>query len=379
MMNAMVKRVVTAYLSLALLLAPGASVLAEEKEDEMPPILTLEESLERAVRNSFQFRIAVERSEQAYIIREKAVEDWDEMDPIIPWLDYLTALDVTQKDLQWRMSSREIELLEDRIEYDVMRTYYDILREEAARDFAVLAVEHAKKGAARADIMHRVGALSGHELQKARSGLRDALNTLQVSEQELEKAYEGLNRMIGFALRERPLLVDVPEWNLLRDLGIGLYVARATDNNTAIWLAEQQVELARYDKKMHQQYDALDEMPVGVPGRGEPTEAKEKNVTIAQYQYYDTKRQIEINVRDIYRTVRMLEEEYDRTFNSLKDVERELRAMEVRLEAGQVTPYDLLDFQISWEQLVLQQQSMLFEHELLKYILRKPWVLSGSR
>ncbi len=190
-----------------LLLVPGAWTLAEGKEQEVSVALTLEESLERAVRNSFQVRIALERSEQAYIIREKAVENWDEMDPIIPWLDYLTALEVTQKDLQWRMSQREMELLVDRIEYDVKRAYYDIFREEAARDLAVLTVEHAEKRAARAALMHSFGVLNSNELQKARSGFQDALDGLEVREQELKRAYEGLNRMIGFSREE-----NAPFW-----------------------------------------------------------------------------------------------------------------------------------------------------------------------
>jgi len=374
----MIKKMTGVVLVLALILLVSPLALAEiENEEEERVTLTLEESIERAIRNSFQIRRAVTGSEKAYIVREKAREDWDDMDPIIPTLDYLMALNVTQKDLQWTMSLREIDLLKDRVGYDTTRYYYDIFREKAALEYAELELVRAEKNADRALIMHRLGTISRLDLQRAQSNLDSATAERRSREQDLQGAQERLNRLVGLPLQERPLLVDVPEWEPLRDLDVNIYVSRAMENNTALWLAEQQIELARYDIRMHRHYDLEGEALDPLTGP-EPIEAKEKNISMAEDDYRDTRRQIEQNTRDIYRSIRTMEQEKEKLMNRLEELDRELQAQQARYAAGLITAYDFFELEVAQVQVNIQETSLLLEHELLKLVIRKPWVLGGA-
>ncbi len=364
--------------TLILILSAGTSVLAvnENFEDEQIT-LTLEESIERVFGNSFQIRRAVTGSEKAYIVREKAMEDWDDMDPIIPTLEYLMSLNVIQKDLQWRMSQREIDLLKDRLGYDTTRLYLDIFREKAAVEYARQELERAEKNADRASILYRLGAASRLDYLRARSALENAAAELKSREQDLQGAYERLNRLLGLPLQERPLLVDVPDWEPLRDLGVNLYVARATENNIALWLAEQQIELARYDVKIHRQLDLEGEDTDPLRGP-EPLEAKEKSISMAEDDYRDTRRQLEQNTRDIYRSIRSMEQEKEKLMSRLEELERELQAQQARFAAGLVTAYDFFELEAAREQFTIQETNLLIEHELLKQVIQKPWVLGAA-
>ena len=365
-------------LMLVLILSAGTPVLAVNENDENEYIaLTLEESIERAIRNSFQIRRAVTGSERAYIVRERAREDWDDMDPIIPTLEYLMSLNVIQKDLQWRMSQREIDLLKDRLGYDTTRIYYDISRETAAVEYARQELERAEKNADRASVLYRLGAASRLDYLRARSALESAAAELKSREQDLQGAYERLNRLIGLSMQERPVLVDAPEWEPLRDLGVNLYVARATENNIALWLAEQQIELARYDVRIHQQLDLEGEDTDPLRGP-EPLEAKEKSISMAEDDYRDNRRQLEQNVRDIYRSIRSMEQEKEKLMSRLEELERELQAQQARFAAGLVTAYDFFELEAAREQFTIQETNLLIEHELLKQVIQKPWVLGGA-
>jgi len=365
-------------LTLVLIFSAGTPVLAVNENDENEYIaLTLEESIERAIRNSFQIRRAVTGSERAYIVRERAREDWDDMDPIIPTLEYLMSLNVIQKDLQWRMSQREIDLLKDRLGYDTTRLYLDISRETAAVEYARQELERAEKNADRASVLYRLGAASRLDYLRARSALESAAAELKSREQDLQGAYERLNRLIGLSMQERPVLVDAPEWEPLRDLGVNLYVARATENNIALWLAEQQIELARYDVRIHQQLDLEGEDTDPLRGP-EPLEAKEKSISMAEDDYRDNRRQLEQNVRDIYRSIRSMEQEKEKLMSRLEELERELQAQQARFAAGLVTAYDFFELEAAREQFTIQETNLLIEHELLKQVIQKPWVLGGA-
>ena len=373
----MIKPITALLLILVLPLIPGNLAMAENNSEEGRMTLSLEDSIERAIENSFQIRRAVTGSEKAYIVRQRAVEDWDDMDPIIPTLDYLLALNVLQKDLQWRMSRREIDLLEDRLAYDAMRLYYDIFKETAAVVNAQQELERTEKQAQRALVMFRLGAVSRLDYQRARSALDSTEAELISRKQDLQSAYERLNRLVGLPLQERPVLVDLPEWEPLRDMGVNVYVARSMDHNTALWLAEQQIELARYDVKMHRHFDLEEEDTDPLRGP-EPLEAKEKNISMAEDDYRDTIRQLEQNTRDIYRSIRSMEQEKEKLMNRLVEMERELQAQQARFAAGLVTAYDFFELEAALAQLKIQEKNLLLEHELLKYVIRKPWVLSGS-
>ncbi len=374
----MYKTIGALILTLVLILSAGTPVLAVNENDENEYIaLTLEESIERAIRNSFQIRRAVTGSERAYIVRERAREDWDDMDPIIPTLEYLMSLNVIQKDLQWRMSQREIDLLKDRLGYDTTRLYLDISRETAAVEYARQELERAEKNADRASVLYRLGAASRLDYLRARSALESAAAELKSREQDLQGAYERLNRLIGLSMQERPVLVDAPEWEPLRDLGVNLYVARATENNIALWLAEQQIELARYDVRIHQQLDLEGEDTDPLRGP-EPLEAKEKSISMAEDDYRDNRRQLEQNVRDIYRSIRSMEQEKEKLMSRLEELERELQAQQARFAAGLVTAYDFFELEAAREQFTIQETNLLIEHELLKQVIQKPWVLGGA-
>jgi len=299
------------------------------------------------------------------------------MDPIIPTLEYLMSLNVIQKDLQWRMSQREIDLLKDRLGYDTTRLYLDISRETAAVEYARQELERAEKNADRASVLYRLGAASRLDYLRARSALESAAAELKSREQDLQGAYERLNRLIGLSMQERPVLVDAPEWEPLRDLGVNLYVARATENNIALWLAEQQIELARYDVRIHQQLDLEGEDTDPLRGP-EPLEAKEKSISMAEDDYRDNRRQLEQNVRDIYRSIRSMEQEKEKLMSRLEELERELQAQQARFAAGLVTAYDFFELEAAREQFTIQETNLLIEHELLKQVIQKPWVLGGA-
>lgn len=365
-------------LALTLILLAGTSVLAANENEENEQItLTLEEAAEKAIGNSFQIRRAVTGSEKAYIVRQKAVEDRDDQSPIVPTLDYLLALNVAQKNIQWMMSLREIDLLRDRVAYDTTRLYYDIFREKAAQEFAAQELSRAEKNADKALVLYRLGPASRLDYQRAQSAMENAAADLRSREQDLQGAYERLNRLIGLPLQERPNLLDVPQWEPLRDLDVNVYVARANENNTALWLAEQQIEIARYDIKMHRHFNLGGEPADPLTGP-EPLEAKEKNILMTEDDFRDTRRQIEQNVRDIYRSIRIMEQEKEKLLNRIEELERELQAQQARFAAGLVTAYDFFELETAREQLNNQETNLLLEHELLKLVIRKPWILSGA-
>lgn len=332
--------------------------------------MTLEQAFELAVNSSNELKTTKIDIEKADKSLEKAAEA----------IDYIPAgggnQQATSAFTNWNraqtsyfMAQRQYEIKKETLEYNVRVAYNDILQKQEAKKVAQLTLEDKEFKKRVTDAKAKNGMASQFEVTQAASGIQEAKASLEASSKALEDAYTKLNNLLGKNANERYELVNKPVFEKSKNVDLETIVSQVVTGSSAVWLAEQQVNLANLDVK----YFTFS----GTTNDKNAYEQKQLDQDKAQFSAADTKQQIESAVRSIYYSINQLEQQYEVVRANLAKAEEGLKLVQVRYNQGMATASEVLEVKLGVEQLHQQLFNITAQLDTLKIAFTKPWVASG--
>lgn len=339
------------------ILAFPLTAAAEEK-------LTLDEAVMLAKKNSKSLQkleLDIERTEE---VRKSAAErvmyiPSGPTDPAVAaaW----TGLVMTDVSLMMAKKSRTLE--EDRIYMQVLQKYLEVLKAKEAYDCALRSKEVGEKSFRISMFSYDAGVISKNQLQLASAGNRTNDRALAAAKVELDKAYQDLNLLLGFSPEKRYELVWEEGFAPLNVDNVDMEITRIMDGNPAVWLAEQQVNLAKLSLDLYSWSD---------PNR-EPYRAKEIDVEKAELNARTVKQQMRDGLYSMYQSIKQLEEAYNLALESVNMAEMECHNTEALYNAGMTTALELDKAKLKLAKARADLNKIALQHHVLKYAFYHPW------
>lgn len=264
------------------------------------------------------------------------------------------------------MSKKQYEMAEEAIEYSVKVSYNDILQKQKAKEVADLALENQELKKRVVQAKAETGMASAYELTQAQNTLNELKAKQQAAEKALEDAYVTLNQMTGMKPGDRYSLVELPTYEPMEKVDLEMHVSQVTSSSSAIWLAEQQVKLAKLNVKYY---------TFNSPTAIDTYRQKEIDLDKAQYSAADTKKQLETSIRSMYYNIKQMEDQYKVLQANLTKAEDALGVLQTKFDLGMATSAELFEAKVGVEQIKEQIFGITAQLDTLKIAFEKPWVL----
>jgi len=338
--------------------------------DPATPELTLQQAIDKAKGNSKSLQAAGYDVDRSYEVRKNASDS----------VTFIPAegsqnpsadrafIGLVQADLNWQMAKRNLSAQEDTLVMQVYQLYDGILQAQEKVKAAEVQLKNAERQRAVADASYRAGILNKMGLIQAQSAVEAAKTGLETAKKNLDDLYQNFNLLVGLEMKDRPVLVDRPEFSELKVDDLEVAVSRAVDQSPTVWLKEQQINLAKL---------ALDLYNWNVPGT-DPYEAKKYDMSKAEVSAQDTRDQMAKLVRSIYYSIKQLEEQYTSARESVKVAEENLRVTRVKYEVGMAIETDVIAAEASLAQAKQNLVDITCQHDILVYAFSKPWAYAAS-
>jgi outer membrane protein TolC len=363
----------------------GVAQGAFAKEPATPEI-TLNAAIEKAIKNSELVKKAEVDIERTEALRDEAADQLD----FIPTggSGYNPQLEATwasmlQADLTWRMSKKNYNARLDGIALDVCQLYWDILKLQEKVEAKKVAVEKARLELQKSRAAYQVGLVGKLDrgastggsftgLQQAEAAMVKAEGDLAATQNELDQAYTKFNQLVGLWPEDRPVLVDSLEFHPVEINNLETEVNRALEKSPSVWLAEQGVELQKYVHDL-----------MWATGQYRPYDAREAEKEQAELDAINAREATKLLVRDLYYTLKTLEESYKSAEQGVAVAEEALRVSKLMYEVGMATKADVISAESTLADAKLTLKNLAAAHSYTKLVFQKPWApmystLSGT-
>ncbi|MBO8129727.1 MAG: TolC family protein [Peptococcaceae bacterium] len=358
------RRVLTVSL-LTILFVLGVTLRAFADEDtqggsqEQAMQLTLEKAIQRALWQSN----ALEKA-------DLEVEDADDARTTVSAVYYtnyvpggeglIYAAETTQ--FAYEQAKKQYDLTRDQVILNTYQKYYDVLSAQEQVYSAEASLAQAEKDLVVAEASYQVGLISKVALEGARTKVQSAKAALAEAQGALDDAYAALNQHIGLDEDERPVLVDMPEFEpVTRD--VSTYISYVLDESPTLWTAE---EAAKYMNRVAN-YTVNGETPI-----------TDEDAEKAELDAEDARDATRLLVRTLYNSVKSLEEARAAAEQGVKVAEETLRITELKAEVGMATAKDVAKARAD----LAAARQRLFEltcsHTYMKKVLEMPWAYGGG-
>lgn len=336
---------------------------AQDKPNDVS--LTLNQAVEMALKHSNnmkQIEYDIERGEEVRkSIADKLqyIPSGGQTDPVVA----ATFTGLVAADMGLQMTKKSKDLEKDKIALNVFNKYTEVLSANENLELAKLQLEKAKKDWQITLLSYDAGIISKSQLKLAESGHKTANTSFELAQKEVDKAYQGLNSLIGYKPQDRPVLTEKVEFNPIEVNDLNHEIVRIMDGNPAIWLAEQEVNLAEIQLDLYNWAD---------PTR-EPYEAKKIDIEKAKLTAADSKKQMRDGLYSLYQTIVQLEDNYKMLEQALKIAEEDFKLKKLQYDVGMISKQDYLSSELALAKAEKDFNKIVYQHESLKRTFYKPW------
>jgi outer membrane protein TolC len=344
------------------------------------PELSLSKAIEMAVKQNKALKIDELEIERTEALREEAADRLSftptgdsGYDPEVEaaWYSLL------QADLTWRMSRKSYDARLDGITLAVCQLYWNVLKARENVKVKELALELARLELQKSQSAYRLGltgrlqssgsAASVKGLEQAVADVAEAESALAAAQNELDKAYLKLNQLVGLHPGDRPVLVDKLEFYPLQVADLDTEVNRVLENSPSVWLAEQKVTQKKY---------ATDLMFAS--GQYTPYDVRQAEMAQAELDARNARDALEMQVRELYHTLKSLEESYRSAEQEVATAREELKQKQIMFRLGLATRADVLAAEVSLASANYVLTDLAAQHSYNKVVFQKPWAPAYS-
>lgn len=364
----MKKKVSCLILAVFLLLVLNPITYAQD-DHSADGLLTLDKAVKMALKKSNKLKeidYDIERAEEV----RKSIASSVSFVPAGPDPDptasaAFTSLVAADMGLLMTKKSKDLEI--DKITLNVFKQYTGVITANYDFELAELQQDKAKRDWQVALLSYDTGLISWSQLKLAEAANKTADTSYELAKKEVDKAYQELNNLIGLKPEDRPILAESIEFAPLEVDDLESTITRIMEGNPAIWLAEQQADLARLE---------LDLYSWANPNR-EPYSAKKIDVDKAELSAVDAKKQMRESLNTLYLQIMQLEDSYKMAEEGLRIAETDFQVKKLQYEVGMLSKKDYLDAELNLATARNELGKIVYQHELLKQTFFKPWALSS--
>jgi outer membrane protein TolC len=348
---------------------------ADESAGEAEAVLTYEEAVELALKNSLELKNARESVLQAEEMREQLANlrrisgsipvgfGYDQADAAAREL----LLDFTAADTAWRMAAKQLEALEETIAFQVRSAYDEVLQNTAGLETADRALAFALTKLIQTETKTRLGVESRFNRENARSRHAAEKEQRERLARQLDEAYVSLNKLLGLEMDAQPKLQepDPPVW--LEEASLERHLALILHDHPYIWLQEQKVAQAERELSLYT-YN------VGAP----PYKVVASAVQQEKNNLYALKEEVRKGVRSLYYQLQGLESQYKALEANLAQAENGLHAVQLRFKLGMAVPIEIEQAELAVLEIKNGMQDLARAYGQLRMLFEKPWVMPTS-
>jgi len=272
---------------------------------------------------------------------------------------------VLASDLAWQMSKKSRDAKADAIVLSAFEDYLGILtaQEKVTAAEKDLVSGEWKLRATR--VGFQCGVVSGSDKTKTEDLYKGKVAALAAAKAALEDSYQKLNSQIGLPATAKPVLTDKPTLIPLVIGSLESEVESRLDASPNIWQADKSIELNKI------QLDIID-------ANYESWYAKKVEVDKSEETAADARDKMRQAVRNIYYSLRQIEEQYISTQQLLAQAEEGLRVKQVQFNVGTATKGDVLTAEAEVANLQQSLTALCNQHETLKLTFDKPWAAAAN-
>lgn len=281
----------------------------------------------------------------------------------VPWYQMLTA------DLTWQMSKKAYTVQQDVVALDTCKKYWDLLQAQDKVTANESALNKTRRQLQDARAAYRVGTLAFPAVLAAETQYNIAVTNSTTAKNDLDKAYEVLNRALGFHNEDRPVLTDEVVFKPLEVNDLNYEVKKILDACPSIWLAQEKVTMQKQLQQMSY-----------YTGAYRPYEVRQIEVEQVQLDAVSTEQMFEELTKSLYYGVKSLEGAYTAAQEGLRLAEDNLRITKIKLEVGMATEGDVKSALADVANAKNMSNGLAFQHAYMKLSFAKPWAyVSGGQ
>ncbi|WP_102344837.1 stalk domain-containing protein [Bacillus sp. Marseille-P3661] len=346
--------------------------VSEEVENALPE-LTVAAAVEKALTTSNDIRTADANVERAEEVQGKAADNVTYA-PIGTGNGAADALarraftGLQQANIGERVATKQLDVAKESVAFSVQIAYNEILRAQAQLSLAEKALELAGVQRNIVEQQAKVGIVSEFDLTKENNSYDEKEKQLQSAQTALKDEYEKFNLLVGYSLDKRFNLVDQPDEEIMIEEDVDYQVAKVLSGSTSVWLAEQEVNIAKLN---------LDLYVFNDPTNPDTYKATEIDVEKAEYSLSDTKKQLEQGVRETYNSIKQLQNQLSILETNLNNAEQTQRLVKARHDLGMATTLELMNANMGVDQIKQQMFDIKAQLDYLQVSYEKPWVAAG--
>ncbi len=373
------RKLITAILTFSLLLNMGVQVYAQEELEENPNVLTYEQAVEAAWKNSKSLRSLEIDVEKTYEQRKRAdqmygfsISNVESMQGVGGDVAHAmlsgTINGLVAVDRQWQIAQKQYETAKEKIAYEVHAAYQDVVIARKDLEIAENNLEQARLEKQVANLKYDYGMMSDLEKVQFDQAYLSASNTIESKKVTLEASYLTLDALIRISdLRNMELAIET-KWEEIGDFDLDLHSNRVIDMSPDMWLLEQkrylqQMEVDNYTYNQAS-YDTY--------------KVKQLNVDSVKNQISSTRDAIRDGVYKLHTTVQDLEKKYQEVLINEKTLLEGVKSTKLYYELGMVPHLELLKIENQLETLQFQKFNLEAQHQRLLLLLNEPWLASSG-
>lgn len=362
--------------------APVKELTEEEIAAQQLPVLSYEEALAKAKKNSADLRDFDELIDVLYEERKDLRDDIgslkQEKYEYQKWIDFSEWLDqakIFASNTEMKSAYLQRDLQNLALEIGVKSSFVDILGQQDQIRLAQMNADMQQKLYEQAQVKHRLGMLSTYGtggLDEKRIAAEQAKNNLALAEAQLEQTYTNFNRLLGENAEERyELVYDVTYEPYEMQQTMSQYINDKLNNDDlTIKLMELSVEAAKFTTNL-----LPDEVVAGVSDPYEKDDRNNYDWDSAKRSLKTAKQQKEDKIQNAYLQIKQLETMRASAEADLKKAETTYRMVEVNYQAGNVTKTAVEQAEMG----VINAQNALktnaYNHDMLVFTFENPSLL----
>jgi len=343
----------------------GSPVSAAEN-----PTLSLEQATARALESSVKIKKAQTDIDKADYEFQRAMSNVS-MVPTSPWQDanasaiyqgYMLA----QENYFSKKTAYNLSI--EQLIHSTKIAYFDIQKKTQAKEVAELAFKQAERELRIANLKQNYGMMSAFGQRQAVINRNTKSSELSSAKKSLDNAWVSFRNLIGAKTGENFILSDKLEYEALEmsEANMFAHAASISGHEYLTYLAEFGAASAKIS------YDYF------YPTTTASYQATEKGLQSANYAVTLTKEGYEQAVREMYYSIRQLENSYEIMLSTRDQLQESLRLAELQFKLGMIAELDLEATRLQLKELEKTIQAMEIDHSLLLQSFLKPWLSSAS-
>ncbi len=331
------------------------SSIAFANDNESPDdgILTVEEALELAIKNSNELKNI---SDKLYLAEDDA-EDANHDLFYATEFNEVKSLSVQLKNLRNSIenykTSSEVE--KQKLELSVIELFTAIKQAESSLELFEKQLDISQRQLELSKVKLGLGLITENEYTDEKNNYNKIKTQMETTKISVDEAYTDLNKLLGKDLDEKyELKLDVEYKPFEPEQELETKILKSISSAADIKAKKEAVEVAKYEVDVYSELYSNDKK-----------ESKINNYNQASRSLDDAQTDMRVKITNLYNSIYTIENQYKDNTAELEQMKKELEIKKLSLSLGKITQLELDNYEYNIENLENQIQNQIYQHDIL--------------